>query len=196
MVDVTTQESAMASDLASLISRIEALERNQIEDRRRLQRLEDIEALQQLKYRYFRALDSADMDLLASLLTEDFHCRFQSDRFDMICNDRAEYLASMATFFDANKATQHQGHHPEITIGEDGNSAAGIWYLQDFVHNVETGWFLMGTNFYRDSYVRTAEGWKHRSSFWTRHVEISEQLPFKPNYTGRYLKTYGTAPAS
>ena len=54
----------------------------------------------------------------------------------------------------------------------------------------------MGTNFYRDSYVRTAEGWKHRSSFWTRHVEISEQLPFKPNYTGRYLKTYGTAPAS
>lgn len=183
----------MESDLASLTSRIEALERNQIEDRRRLRRLEDIEALQQLKYRYFRALDSADMDLLVSLLTEDFHCHFRSDRFDMLCRDRSEYIASIATFFGQNMAAQHQGHHPEITIDEDRESASAIWYLQDFVHNIETGWLMYGTSFYRDGYLRTEDGWKLRSSFWSRHVEVGERLQFDLKYTGRYLETRGSA---
>ena len=183
----------MASDPASLIDRIEALERNQAEDRRRLQRLEDVEALKQLKYRYFRALDTADMALLTSLLTEDFHCRFDSDRFELVCNSRDEFVAGMESFFNQNMATQHQGHHPEIAIAEDGNSATAVWYLQDFVHNIETDWFMMGTNFYHDELVRTEAGWKQRSSTWTRHIEISDFLTFEPNYTGRYLKTHGSA---
>jgi hypothetical protein len=181
----------VSAELAALTQRIQALEGEREEDRRKLQRLIDVEEVRQVKYRYFRALDSADMDLLRSVLTEDFNCHFWSDSFDLVANSRDEFVELMSLTFNADMATQHQGHHPEVTIGEDGHTAAATWYLQDIVHNLKTGRFIMGSNFYKDTYRRTDEGWKESSSSWGRHVEITEQLPFMPNYTGRYLKNHG-----
>jgi len=129
--------------------------------------------------------------LLRGVLTDDFNCHFWGDAFDFVATSREEFIEKMALNFNSEMATQHQGHHPEITIDENGEHASGIWYLQDIVHNLHENTLLAGTCFYQDRYVRTKDGWKLQSSHWDRHVEIRQDLHFMPNYTGRYLKTHG-----
>jgi hypothetical protein len=180
----------MDAQLAALITRIEDLERRHGEAVRELQRLRDIEDIRQLKYRYFRAIDSADSTLLAGTLTEDFSCRFRSDAFDLNLSSRDAFVARMAQFASDQTAAQHQGHHPEISI-EDDSHASGIWYLQDIVHQIDLGQIMAGTCFYKDRYLRTPDGWRIQSSWWDRHLEVRHATSFMPNYTGRYLKAHG-----
>jgi hypothetical protein len=181
----------MALTLSEVTSRLEDLERRYETSQRELRRLQDIEEIRQVKYRYFRAIDSADSALLASVLTEDFNVKFRGDAFELIINGRADFVERMAFFASDQTAAQHQGHHPEIEIDADGKGASGIWYLQDIVHQLDAKMLMAGTCFYKDRYLRTAEGWKLQSSWWDRHLEVRHLTDFKPNYTGRYLKTHG-----
>jgi hypothetical protein len=180
----------MTPDLAAVTRRLEELERRHHSMERELRRLQDIEEIRQLKYRYFRGIDSADMTLLAGVLTEDFNCDFRGDVFVFSVKSRDEFIARMALFGSDQTAAQHQGHHPEITIDDD-DHASGIWYLQDIVHQIDAKMLMAGTCFYRDRYLRTADGWRLQSSHWDRHVEIRHVTDFMPNYTARYLKVHG-----
>jgi SnoaL-like domain len=91
----------------------------------------------------------------------------------------------------AEMVTQHNGHHPEIDVIDD-RTATGIWYLSDYVLEFRRQQHIQGTAFYRDTYVKEADGrWRIRRSEFERIWEISETIEKKPNVTYSYLATHG-----
>jgi len=89
----------------------------------------DIEAIRQLKARYFRALDLRLWDLFASVWTVD--ARLEEPRTGGVYEGRAaivEFVRASLTPFES----VHHGHQPEITVtGPD--SAYGIWAMSGLI---------------------------------------------------------------
>jgi len=114
-------------------------------------------AIALLKYAYLRCLDLKRFDDLGRLLTEDCTASYEDGRRSFEGRSAiVEFLKG--ALGDPGIVTQHQCHHPEITVTADG-TARGTWYLEDRVivpaHDVE----ISGTAFYEDSYVRYDSGW-------------------------------------
>ena len=129
-----------------------------------LQRLLDVEAIKQLKARYFRFLDTKDWDGLAEVFTAD--AVMDADGF--VEHGRAEILAFLPKVLDG-VVTTHHGHMPEIAItGPD--TATGIWAMFDYLtfpgEPPPTG--LRGYGHYHEEYVREPEGWRIRRLTLTR----------------------------
>lgn len=102
-----------------------------------LERLVAIEAISQLKARYFRACDTKDWELLASVFTEDVVVDFTlggSPKLHRaigtsISNGPAEAVnwIRQATH---GAVTVHQGYMPEIDVTSE-TTARGIWAMAD-----------------------------------------------------------------
>lgn len=123
-----------------------------------MQQLLEIHHIQQLKYRYFRAVDTHDWELLAKCLTEDCTARYDQGKYSF--DGRENLVNGLKAIMDMpSKLTMHQGHHPEITLTSD-TTAEGIWYLQDYVIDTEGQWILFGTAIYRDEYRKENGEWK------------------------------------
>lgn len=153
--------------------------------------LRAVEDIKQLKYRYFRSMDTADMLLLRSVLMDDFKFDLSGSVWALAGDSADDFVGKMRLNFNSDMGTQHQGHHPEITVAADGQSAIGTWYLQDIVNDTRAGTLLFGTNFYDDRYARTEHGWKIASSRWTRHIEVRHDIPWSIQYNDRYLANHG-----
>jgi hypothetical protein len=121
-----------------------------------LQRLIDIEAIKQLKGRYFYSLDNKDWSGWTSVFTEDLH--FEGDGF--VYDGRDELLGFASTSLEGI-TTVHHGHSPVIVVSEP-NRATGTWAFEDVVVRQGAGDFagFRGYGYYRDEYVRTSEGWR------------------------------------
>ncbi len=129
-----------------------------------VRRLADIEEIKQLRARYTRYIDTQDWEALRGVLTEDFHS--ETDRGVM--DGRDQVIESVASSL-AGASTAHHCHTPEITItGPD--SATGIWAMQDHVKMELNGkpFSFRGAGHYHETYVRTPEGWRIRSTALTR----------------------------
>src|SRR5436305_9446405 len=87
--------------------------------------LHDIEAIKQLKARYFRALDLRLWDLFASVWTADAHLE-QSLTGDVV--DGRDAIVNFVRHSLSPFQSVHQGHMPEITFTGEG-TAHGIWAL-------------------------------------------------------------------
>jgi hypothetical protein len=181
----------MTADLAGLARRLEELERSHAQALRELRRLQDIEAIKQVKYRYWRGIDSCDSAMLRGILTDDFSCRFGHGNRAATAASADEFVERMARYANSQTACQHHGHHPEITIEDDGLRASGTWYLQGMTHHIDRKVLTASTCFYNDKYLRTGDGWKLQSSWFESHISLEEKLDFMPHYTQRYLATHG-----
>lgn len=120
--------------------------------------LADIEAIKQLKARYFRLLDTKDWDGFADLFTDDCeHILPTTDPRPPVPN--AQYLADMRRTL-AGAVTVHHGHMPEITLtGPD--DAAGTWAMFDDVQLSSPEGepvHLRGYGHYHETYRRCADG--------------------------------------
>lgn len=177
----------------STSNEVEALKTRLDRLTQQLTELRAIEDIRQLKYRYFRAMDMADMALLRTLIMPDFHFDLRGSQWRLHGTNANDFVAKMTLNFNANMATQHHGHHPEISLADDGQSAVGIWYLQDIVHDTVSNNILFGTNFYDDHYILTTAGWRIASSQWSRHIEVRQQLTTELQYHDRYLADHGHA---
>lgn len=134
--------------------------------------LDDMEAIQQLKYRYFRALDGKDWDLLSTTLTEDASAAYDSGRYSF--EGRDAILTFLRDALGSHRVvSMHHGHHPEITL-DGADEARGIWYLEDKVVFLDTGLTIQGAAFYHDDYVRRDGLWKIRSTGYERTFEQIE----------------------
>ena len=78
--------------------------------------LEDIERIRQLKYRYFRGIDTADIELLRGVLAEDVHIDYHGGTYRWQVEGREAMLASIAAAFNEYAVACHTGHHPEIEV--------------------------------------------------------------------------------
>ena len=120
--------------------------------------LADIEALKQLKARYFRFVDTKDWTGLRTLFTDD--CRHyyvdQDGTERYTSND--DYVPMMRATLD-DGVTTHHGHTPEITLTSD-TEAEGIWAMFDYVQtNAPQGRVsLMGYGHYFETYRKGDDG--------------------------------------
>ena len=131
----------------------------------------DKEAIEQVKYRYLRALDTKDWDAFADTLTDDVTGDY-GHRLHF--TNRTELVDYMRSSLGAGVITEHRVTHPEITI--DGDQAFAVWYLQDRVIAPAFNFMLIGAAFYHDTYRRTSAGWKICGTGYDRTYDATMSL--------------------
>ncbi len=92
-----------------------------------MQTLLDIEEIKQLKARYFRGIDTCNLELLKTVLADDVHIRFDSPTYQYEINGIDEAMNFYRNAFTHRRFGMHNGHTPEIKVS--GDTATGIWYL-------------------------------------------------------------------
>lgn len=124
------------------------------------QRLLDVEAIKQLKARYFRFLDTKQWDEWGTVFAADV--RMEVPEADVELDGRDAVVSSVSAAL-AGARTVHHGHMPEIEItGPD--TARGIWAMFDYVEwpagdaGTRTG--LNGYGHYHDLYRRDEGRWR------------------------------------
>jgi ketosteroid isomerase-like protein len=151
---------------------LEALER-------RIQRLEDLEAIKQLKARYAAYCDAHyDADALAELFTADAVW----DGGILGYNEGRETIRQF--FRGSSQRISFALHYIVSPIIEiDGDTAHGIWYLLQTCTYLNGNQAVWGAATYHDRYVRDRGVWKFQhvritSHFWTPFEEGWARIPF------------------
>ena len=158
-----------------------------------IQRLMDMEAIRQLKYAYFRCVDTCNLEELAGLLHEDVAVHFTGGTYEWKFQGRDQYVNNIGMSFSREAVGQHNAHHPEIQMLSD-TEATAIWYLADNMwilnHNAKTS----GTALYWDRYLKVDGRWLIRETNYERVYEINESLEARPNLSSHYLGAHGPEP--
>lgn len=137
--------------------------------------LVEIEQIKQLKYRYFRALDTNAWETFGECLSDDCTARYGDGEYSF--NGRKAIVDFMSGNMSADTfLSMHNGHHPEISISRDGKSATGTWYLQDMILDLANNVRLYGTGIYNDKYVKSDGEWRISYTGYARIFECVEPL--------------------
>ncbi len=143
--------------------------------------------LEDLKYRYFRALDHKDWDLFATVFTPDATAVYGTR---LAFTGPGDIVSYMQENLGPNMITLHQAHHPEFEV--DGNSATGTWSLQDRVIMTEYRFILDGMSTYQDRYERGEDGiWRIAHTGYERVYESMISFDDLPSYQLTYNKWAG-----
>ena len=129
--------------------------------------MDPIFAIQILKARYFRAIDTKDWDLLASVLTEDVAIDVTDDVPDGRPYTGSDQFVATCAKVLRTATTVHHGHMPEITLVDD-TTATGIWAMEDYVDWGADGGAFRGYGHYHETYVRDGAEWRISSLRLTR----------------------------
>lgn len=117
-----------------------------------------------LKARYCRCLDTKDWQGYAEVFAVDAVLD-TSPSGGLTVAGRDALVAYVRSSISEDTITTHHIHAPEIAI--DGDTATGIWSMQD--RNIwPNGRKLLGFGHYHERYVRTADGWRIAESSLTR----------------------------
>jgi uncharacterized protein (TIGR02246 family) len=131
---------------------------------------DDIEAIRQLKARYFRTMDTKDWAGMRQVFTDDVVIDTSEAGGDLVAGADA-FMAFLQGAL-AGAVTVHQGHMPEIEL-TSATTASGTWALNDIVI-WPNGMRLDGYGHYHETYERGADGWRIKSSKLTRlHVDFA-----------------------
>jgi uncharacterized protein (TIGR02246 family) len=132
--------------------------------------VDDIEAIRQLKARYFRTMDTKDWDGMRDVFTDDVVID-TSDAGGSIVSGVDEFMTFLREAL-GGAVTVHQGHMPEIDVTSE-TTATGIWALNDIVI-WPNGMRLDGYGHYHETYEKGADGWRITSSRLTRlHTDFA-----------------------
>jgi SnoaL-like protein len=137
--------------------------------------LADLEAIKQLKARYFRAVDTKDWDLFRGVFADDVRVWYPSSTEWIEGADAV--VAHVSKAFVPEAISVHQGYMPEIEhTGPD--TAKGIWPMRDDVQMPRPGgrvWRLLGAGHYHEEYRRIGTQWKISSLVLTR-LRVDESI--------------------
>jgi ketosteroid isomerase-like protein len=123
----------------------------------RITRLEDIEAIKQLKARYSHICDDMhNPDTITSIFVEDGI--WESPDFGK-AKGHAEIRELFKKFQKMFSASQHNMMNPVITV--DGNRATGIWYIMGYWDHTDGRKIWMALR-YDDDYVKVNGEWKYQ----------------------------------
>jgi hypothetical protein len=148
------------------------------------QDLVTIHEITQLKYRYMRALDTQDWDLLATVLTANARTWYASG--SLSASGRENIVAMLSTAMKPSIYSSHIALHPEITL-TNATTAKGIWRFEDVAHFTEPDPSLVigavqgcermtGAGYYYDEYEKENDQWKIASTGYVRLFEAIELL--------------------
>lgn len=135
-------------------------------------------AIEQLKHRYMRAVDTRDWGLLESTLTPDVTAVYgERLKFD----NRDDLLKVLSRAMDGTRITVHHLHQPEVTV--NGDTATGSWALMDRVIRKKERMLLEGAAFYTDEYRRESGQWLISHTSYERLYEAEFSLDDLPSFT-------------
>lgn len=136
-----------------------------------IERLIAIEAIKELKARYFRSTDTGDAELGRALFTEDCVldyrgcCTDPATGVDLMPQMNAVLRGPASWTCDAFKSagivSVHQGHNCEITLTSD-TTASAIWSMTDrfFMPAGSEHPRLTGHGYYHETYEKVGDRWK------------------------------------
>jgi uncharacterized protein (TIGR02246 family) len=131
--------------------------------------VDDIEAIRQLKARYFRTMDTKDWAGMRKVFTDDVVLDTTESGGSEV-SGADEFMMFLQEVL-STAVTVHQGHMPEIELTSS-TTATGIWALNDIVIWPD-GTRLVGYGHYHETYEKVAGEWKIKSSKLTRlHTDI------------------------
>jgi uncharacterized protein (TIGR02246 family) len=137
--------------------------------------MDDVEAIKQLKARYFRTMDTKDWAGMRRVFTDDVVID-TSEAGGTVATGADEFMAFLQQALDG-AVTVHQGHMPEIELTSD-TTATGTWALNDIVI-FPNGIRLDGYGHYHETYAKGPDGWRITTSKLTRlHTDF--QMPEDP----------------
>lgn len=114
-----------------------------------------IEAIQQLKARYFRLMDTKQWEALRSVFSKD--ARLLDEESNTGWTGRDAIVAGLARVLAPPVRSVHHGHMPEIELlGE--SEARGVWAMNDWVDTPE--FTLDGWGHYHERYVLEDGAWR------------------------------------
>ena len=131
--------------------------------------LEAIELIKQLKARYFRFLDTGDLNGMKTIFADNGEIHYRSPSYDIQHKGWENLETFFRSAFTKTKFGMHTAHHPEITV--DGDKAEGLWYLHDIFINLEENLQFEGSALYKDRYVKIDAVWKIEYSSYDRLFE-------------------------
>ncbi|MFT4585542.1 MAG: ketosteroid isomerase-like protein [Gammaproteobacteria bacterium] len=125
---------------------------------KRITRLEDIEAIKQLKALYCEICDDMhNPDRIASVFAED--AIWESPDFGQ-AKGHAEIRQLFQSFKDKFSFSQHNIMNPRVEV--NGNHATGIWYIAGPWTETEGNKETWMTARYDDDYVKIDGQWKYQ----------------------------------
>lgn len=139
--------------------------------------VDDVTAIQRLKYRYLRTLDTKSWDEFADTLVPEATATYSEY---LQFESREAFLAFLRNTLGPHVITEHRCDHPEIDV--DGDTATGTWYLADTVLIPEHNMLLRGAAYYADRYVRCSDGlWRIAHTGYERTYEVVVSLSDVPS---------------
>lgn len=117
----------------------------------------DLDAITQLKARYFRLMDAKDWDGLAAVFTDDVVIDM-TETGGGITRSVGEYMPFLRANIE-HLTTVHHGHTPEIAVTSP-TTATGLWAMEDnlwWPEGSELG-HLRGYGHYHEEYRKGADG--------------------------------------
>ncbi len=139
--------------------------------------MDDIAAINRLKFRYLRTLDTKSWDEFADTMIPEATATYSEY---LQFESRDAFLAFMRNTLGPHVITEHRCDHPEIDV--DGDTATGTWYLADTVLIPGHNMLLRGAAFYSDEYVRCADGrWRISHTGYERTYEVVLSLSDLPS---------------
>jgi hypothetical protein len=159
----------------------------------KVQQLLDIEAIKQLKHAYFRCLDTANLEELASLFHEEVLVHFVGGSYEWKVQGRQAYVDNIRQAFNSRAVGHHNGHQPEIEI-LSATEARGVWYLADHMWLLDHRACTTGSALYWDRYEKVQGRWLIRETRYERLYEINRLLRENPKLSAHYLGAHGAPP--
>ena len=136
---------------------------------------DEIEAIRQLKARYFRLMDTKDWVGMREVFADDVVIDTSEAGGDVVSGADQFMVFLHETLGDA--VTVHHGHMPEIDLTSD-TTATGIWALNDIIV-WSSGMRLDGYGHYHETYEKSDGQWRIKSSKLTR-VHTDFTMPEQP----------------
>lgn len=127
----------------------------------RIERLEAIEEIRNLKARYYRLMDTKQWDELKDVFTSDM--KVITPEGDVYAEGGDTYSASLRQSLE-HAVSCHQNLSGEVEIIDDDNAKA-IWAMQDVIEwqdrHPRAGWkSIVGRGHYHETYRREGGKWR------------------------------------
>ncbi len=133
--------------------------------------MDDVEAIKQLKARYFRTMDTKDWSGMRDVFTDDVVIDTTASGGGIVTG--ADAFLEFLRLALAGTVTVHHGHMPEIRLTSP-TTATGVWALHDVILWPD-GNRLQGYGHYHETYELAGGEWRIKTSTLTRlHMEITQ----------------------
>jgi hypothetical protein len=142
----------------------------------------DIEAIKQLKARYFRFLDTKQWESWRGLFTDDAVVKVHAavttwggePDIKQVFRGAEDIMTSVRAIVH-DSVTVHHGHMPEIEL-TSATTARGVWAMEDIVDTAQAR--FRGHGHYHETYRKTDGDWRIASLELTRlRLERHEITP-------------------